>query len=73
MFFNWILLFQLQDLRKKMDLDAGSLDQLEESKKRLQRDLDEKVHQLEERTAQLDKVKFLTDSIFHRCFLSHLS
>ena len=46
-----------------METDAGALDQLEESKKRLQRELEEKILQLEERTAHMDKVCHASENI----------
>jgi len=47
---------QLQDLRKKMEQDADNIEHVEESKKRLARELEDKTIQLEERSALVDKV-----------------
>ena len=46
----------MQDLRKKLEGDGDVIDQLEEAKKKLQRDLEDRSQQLEEKTAQADKV-----------------
>ena len=59
---------KLQDLKKKMESDAEAIDQMEEAKKRIQRELDEKGIQLEEKAAYSEKVSLVLTSekfIFH--------
>lgn len=44
------------DLKKKMELEASSLESTEETKKRVQRDLEAVTQRLDERNAAYDKL-----------------